>query len=80
MEQHGFQIIVRIVRHCHFIAMGRRFEPRIADTPRGFLHGGIARRRSYVHPLDRQRYAEFAAQGAAERLVPVGLRAAQTVV
>ena len=61
MEQHSLQIVVRIVRHRDFGSVRGMLQPCIANTPRGLLHGGIARRRSYVHPLDRQRYAEFAA-------------------
>lgn len=73
MEQHGLQIVVRIVRHRDFGSVRGMLQPCIANTPRGLLHRGIACGSGYVHALDRQFHAELLTQPAAEGFVPVGL-------
>ena len=52
----------------------------VSDAPRCGLDPLARRLRADVDALDRQRHAQPFAQRAAERLVPVGLRAAQAVV
>lgn len=80
MEQHGLEVVVRRVRGRDLRALRRGDKALVPDAPRCGLDPLARRLRADVDALDRQRHAQPFAQRAAERLVPVGLRAAQTVV
>ena len=80
MEQHGLQIVVRGVRGRDLIPLRRLLEQAVALAPCGLLDRLSLREGGNVAAPDVQRHAALRAQRTAERLVPVGLRAAQAVI
>ena len=80
MEQRGFEVVVRRVGGRDFAAVRRFFQLCVALAPRGLLDRLSLRERGNIHAHDGQRNTPLFTQRPAERLVPVGLRAAQTVV
>ena len=80
MEQHGLQIVVRGVRGRDLIPLRRLLKQAVALAPCGLLDRLSLREGGNVAAPDVQRHAALSAQRTAERLIPVGLRAAQAVV
>ena len=85
VEQHGLQIIVRCVggrdaRSAHLVR--RPVKSGVAQAARRRLDAlpRLAGSLSDVRPTDGQGKPQTVAQRPHERLVPIGLRAAQTVI